>query len=103
VQAVLLLNDFASLACIASICAIFFMHQGTYLSIKNLSWGLLAWAACPATITAWFLRQSLSSIDPERGYTLYVLVDLLGKGIEVVTGMVLFLVLGLAFSSKLNE
>jgi len=72
-------------------------------SIKNLKWGFLAWIACPATITAWFLRSALERIDPEKGYVLYVLVDLLGRGTSVVTGMILFLFLGLAFSTKQNE
>ena len=88
-----------SVAVVFAVGAAWFLQQGTAFSVKNFKWRALSWAVVPACFTAVSCRNAAASIDQDRGYTVYVLVSLFGRGVEFTTGAFVAVVIAFAWTS----
>ena len=86
-----------------TIASIVLLHQGTSLSVKNWKWRLVAWGSLPACGMACFLQSSLSLVDEEKAYIIHLLMRLTLFGIETCWSFLLWIIIGLAFLSKVQE
>ena len=86
-----------------TIASIVLLHQGTSLSVKNWKWRFVAWGSLPACGMACFLQNSLSLVDEEKAYIIHLLMRLTLDGIKTYGSFLLWIIIGLAFLSKVQE
>ena len=95
--------DHPKTALCATLASIVALHYGTSFSIKNWKWRFVAWGSLPACGIACFIHSSLGLVDEEKAYTIHLLMRLALYGIETCWSVLLWIVIGLAFLSKMDE
>ena len=94
-----LLCGWPQIALVASAIAAGLLQQGTTYSIKNWKWTAVSWCLLPACITAWFLRSTAGMIDPDRGYSIYILFVMVGRFTEFAAGSTVAIFLAFALAA----
>ena len=94
-----LLCGWPQIALVASAVAAGLLQQGTTYSIKNWKWTAVSWCLLPACITAWFLRSTAGMVDPDRGYSIYILLVMVGRFTEFAAGSTVALFLAFALAA----
>ena len=74
-------------------------NAGTTYSIKNWKWTAVSWCLLPACITAWFLRSTAGMIDPDRGYSIYIIFVMVGRFTEFAAGSTVAIFLAFALAA----
>ena len=74
-------------------------NAGTTYSIKNWKWTAVSWCLLPACLTAWFLRSTAGMIDPDRGYSIYILFVMVGRFTEFAAGSTVAIFLAFALAA----
>ena len=86
-----------------TIASIVLLHQGTSLSVRNWKWRFVAWGSLVACGLACFLQNSLSLVDEEKAYKMHLQMRLTLLWIETCWSILLWIIIGLAFLSKVQE
>ena len=94
-----LLVGWPQIALVASAFAAGLLQQGTTYSIKNWKWTAVSWCLLPACLTAWFLRSTAGMIDPDRGYSIYILFVMVGRFTEFAAGSTVAIFLAFALAA----
>ena len=94
-----LLCGWPQIALVASAIAAGLLQQGTTYSIKNWKWTAVSWCLLPACITAWFLRSTAGMVDPDRGYSIYILLVMVGRFTEFAAGSTVAIFLAFALAA----
>lgn len=74
-------------------------NAGTTYSIKNWKWTAVSWCLLPACLTAWFLRSTAGMVDPDRGYSIYILLVMVGRFTEFAAGSTVAIFLAFALAA----
>ena len=74
-------------------------NAGTTYSIKNWKWTAVSWCLLPACLTAWFLRSTAGMIDPDRGYSIYIIFVMVGRFTEFAAGSTVAMFLAFALAA----
>ena len=94
-----LLGGWPQIALVASAIAAGLLQQGTTYSIKNWKWTAVSWCLLPACLTAWFLRSTAGMVDPDRGYSIYILLVMVGRFTEFAAGSTVAIFLAFALAA----
>ena len=94
-----LLIGLPQIALVASAIAAGLLQQGTTYSIKNWKWTAVSWCLLPACLTAWFLRSTAGMVDPDRGYSIYILLVMVGRFTEFAAGSTVAIFLAFALAA----
>ena len=94
-----LLCGWPQIALVASAIAAGLLQQETTYSIKNWKWTALSWCLLPACLTAWFLRSTAGMVDPDRGYSIYILLVMVGRFTEFAAGSTVAIFLAFALAA----
>ena len=94
-----LLGGWPQVALVASAIAAGLLQQGTTYSIKNWKWTAVAWCAMPACLVAWFFRSTAGMVDPDRGYSIYILLVMVGRFTEFAAGSTVAIFLAFALAA----
>ena len=94
-----LLLGWPQIALVASAIAAGLLQQGTTYSIKNWKWTAVSWCLLPACLTAWFLRSTAGMIDPDRGYSIYIIFVMVGRFTEFAAGSTVAIFLAFALAA----
>ena len=94
-----LLVGWPQIALVASAIAAGLLQQGTTYSIKNWKWTAVAWCAMPACLVAWFFRSTAGMVDPDRGYSIYILLVMVGRFTEFAAGSTVAIFLAFALAA----
>ena len=94
-----LLLGWPQIALVASAIAAGLLQQGTTYSIKNWKWTAVSWCLLGACLTAWFLRSTAGMIDPDRGYSIYILFVMVGRFTEFAAGSTVAIFLAFALAA----
>ena len=94
-----LLLGWPQIALVASAIAAGLLQQGTTYSIKNWKWTAVWWCLLPACLTAWFLRSTAGMIDPDRGYSIYIIFVMVGRFTEFAAGSTVAIFLAFALAA----
>ena len=94
-----LLGGWPQIALVASAIAAGLLQQGTTYSIKNWKWTAVSWCLLPACLTAWFLRSTAGMIDPDRGYSIYIIFVMVGRFTEFAAGSTVAIFLAFALAA----
>mmetsp|Transcript_6240 Transcript_6240/g.7621 ORF Transcript_6240/g.7621 Transcript_6240/m.7621 type:complete len:156 (-) Transcript_6240:158-625(-) len=100
VTTVLLLLSRPGLASITSIIALGRVLEGTFFSIKNIKWLTICGVSVVASLMSWFCQSSSDVIDENKGYTLKMILFIISRGIALIGGIILGLIL---FFAKKNS
>ncbi len=98
-----LLLGWPQIALVASAIAAGLLQQGTTYSIKNWKWTAVSWCLLPACLTAWFLRSTAGMIDPDRGYSIYIIFVMVGRFTEFAAGSTVAIFLAFALAAPPNR
>ena len=94
-----LLVGWPQIALVASAIAAGLLQQGTTYSIKNWKWTAVSWCLLAACLTAWFLRSTAGMVDPDRGYSIYILLVMVGRFTEFAAGSTVAIFLAFALAA----
>ena len=94
-------HPLAALCC--TVVSILLLQEETSLSVKDWKWRFVAWGSLPVCGLACFLQNSLSLVDEEKAYIIHLLMRLTLNGIKTYGSFLLWIIIGLAFLSKIQE
>jgi uncharacterized membrane protein len=95
-----LLTGSSGLAVILSTGCIFFLKQGTWLSIKNIKWGILSIVSFVVSLSSMVLMQCSSIVDASEAYSLRMTLLVMAVFMSRFWSVVLAIFLLSAFTSN---
>jgi len=93
VTGITLILGYPSFSLSSSLLSIVVLRYGKWKSIKNLIWMEVVWFSFPASAIVRFMRFACDQVDERKAYSLKILVYSGARGIELVFGVVILVVL----------
>uniref|UniRef100_A0A7S2UH73 Uncharacterized protein n=1 Tax=Attheya septentrionalis TaxID=420275 RepID=A0A7S2UH73_9STRA len=99
---ILLIIDYPLCSSVSSAVAVFTMHGGTWLSIKNSKWMGASIVSFVVSLYALYMRQAAAFVDEDRAYELKMEMWIKHRGLEIVWGGILGLFLTLSVKQAME-